>query len=108
MIDADNDNHITYVEYFKVIELYVCKGGNKPASLPKPEPQGKERFSKLRIHIWNALRRLFEAYVQGRTLLSNDAEVRGLVFAIIGELSQAEVTLLATGLLQLNFQVITF
>ena len=107
MVDADNDNHITYVEYFKVIELYVCKG-NKPAPLPKPEPQGKERFSKLRIYIWNALRRLYEAYVQGRSLQANDGELRSLAFAIIGELSQAEVTFLAAGLLQLNFQVITF
>jgi hypothetical protein len=106
-VDADNDNHISYVEYFKVIELYVCKG-NKPAVQPKPEPQGKERFSKLRIHIWNALRRLYDAYVQGRNLQVNDAELRGLVFAIVGELSQSEITFLAAGLLQLNYQVISF
>jgi hypothetical protein len=30
------------------------------------------------------------------------------VFAIVGQLSQAELTFLATGLLQLNYKVITF
>jgi hypothetical protein len=83
-VDADKDGYITYVEYFKVIELYVCKS-DKPVPLPKPIPdQGKERHSKLRIYLWNALRLLYDAYVQGRSLQVNDVELRGLVFAIVG------------------------
>lgn len=39
-VDKDNDNLITYVEYFKVIEIYVCKGNNIPAPQPEPQPTG--------------------------------------------------------------------
>ena len=86
-VDTDADGLITYVEYFKVIELYACRGKNEiPA--PKPVepvvPVGPERFSKLRIHIWSMLRRLYDAYVQGRCLCASDNEIKGLVFAIVG------------------------
>ena len=89
-VDKDGDNLITYVEYFKVIELYVCRGKNEiPPPPPPAEPVGPERHSKLRIHIWSMLRRLYDAYVQGRTLTVTDLELRHLVFAIVGELSQS-------------------
>ena len=52
-------------------------------------PQGKERHSKLRRHIWENLRRLYDAYVQGRCLTATDAEFRTLIQAIMGELSEA-------------------
>lgn len=106
-VDKDNDGLITYVEYFKVIEIYVCKG-NAPEPKPVPEPTGPERHSKLRIHIWNCLRRLYDAYVQGRCLEASDAELRELLFAIVGKLSLAEISFLSSGLLQLNYKVITF
>ena len=35
--DKDGDGCITYVEYFKVIELYVCKGKNE-VEAPPPAP----------------------------------------------------------------------
>lgn len=54
------------------------------------------------------LRRLYDAYVQGRSLAANDADVRQLVFAIVGELSQNELNFLSTGLMKLNYKVITF
>ena len=75
---------------------------------PPPEPVGPERHSKLRIHIWSMLRMLYDAYVQGRCLSATDVELRQLVFAIVGELSQAELNFLSTGLLQLNYKTITF
>lgn len=89
-VDTNADGFITYVEYFKVIELYVCKGSK--AVTPPPtttQPQGRERFSKLRIRIWSALRRLYDAYVKGRSLQANDVELKALIFAIVGELSQS-------------------
>lgn len=73
-----------------------------------PEPTGPERHSKLRIHIWNCLRRLYDAYVQGRSLEANDAELRELLFAIVGQLSLSELSFLSSGLLKLNYKVITF
>ena len=43
-VDKDADGFITYVEYFKVIELYVCRTGKEvpvESEPPKPkEPQG--------------------------------------------------------------------
>ena len=87
-VDKDGDGCITYVEYFKVIEIYVCRSKNEvPPPPPPAEPVGPERHSKLRIHIWSMLRRLYDAYVQGRSLTVTDLELRHLVFAIVGELS---------------------
>ena len=108
-VDKDNDGLITYVEYFKVIEIYVCKGNELPVvAKPEPEPTGPERHSKLRIHIWTCLRRLYDGYVQGRTIESSDGELRELLFAIVGKLSLAELSFLSSGLLKLNYKVITF
>lgn len=106
-VDKDADGLITYVEYFKVIEIYVCKG-NVPPPPPEPKPVGPERHSKLRIHIWTCLRRLYDAYVQGRSLEAHDNEIRDLIFAIVGQLSQAELGFLSAGLMKLNFKVIAF
>lgn len=82
-VDADHDGWITYVEYFKVIEIYVCKGGKVQAPVP-PAPVGPERHSRLRIYLWNLLKHLYDAHVQGRSLASNDNEVKLLIFAIVG------------------------
>lgn len=83
--DADKDGYITYVEYFKLIEIYVCKGSKAVTPTPPPPQQtGKERFSKLRIRIWSYLRRLYDAYVKGRSLQANDTELKALIFAIVG------------------------
>ena len=72
-VDKDNDNLITYVEYFKVIEIYICKAKSedeiKVVSPPVPPvPLGPERHSRLRIHLWGCLRQLYECYVHGRSL----------------------------------------
>ena len=107
-VDTNQDGYITYVEYFKVIELYVCKGSKAVTPPPPPQPQGRERFSKLRIRIWSALRRLYDAYVKGRSLQANDAELKALIFAIVGQLSQSELDFLTAGLLKSNFQAISF
>jgi len=92
-VDTDGDQLITYIEYFKVIELYACKGKHeipvcKPVEPVAPVepvvPLGPERLSKLRIHIWSMLRRLYDAYVQGRCICASDHEIKELVFAIVG------------------------
>ena len=106
-VDKDNDNLITYVEYFKVIEIYVCKGKDE-APVAKPEPVGPERHSRLRIHLWGCLRQLYEYYIQGRALEASDAELRRLIIAILGDLAEADITFLAAGILRVNFKTITF
>lgn len=85
-VNKNGDGFISYVEYFKVIEIYACRGKNEipPPPAPPAEPVGPERFSKLRIHIWSMLRRLYDAYVQGRCLSASDHEIKELVFAIVG------------------------
>lgn len=107
-VDKDEDGLITYVEYFKVIELYVCKGAEEKKEEKDSKPTGPERHSKLRAYIWTSLRRLYDGYVQGRSLQANDAEIRELLFAILGQLSLAELSFLASGLLRLNYKVISF
>ena len=110
-VDGDKDGLITYVEYFKVIELFICKGAGEASKVSEPVPpvnNGPERHSRLRKYIWLMLRKLYEAYVQGRSLLVNDVELKGLLFAIVGDLSGNEVTFIATGLHGLNFKTIEF
>jgi hypothetical protein len=51
---------------------------------------------------------LYDAHVQGRTLLADDAELKALLFAIVGQLSDNEVTFIASGLNKLNFKTISF
>jgi hypothetical protein len=51
---------------------------------------------------------LYDAHVQGRTLLADDAELKALLFAIVGQLSDNEVTFIASGLNKLNFKTINF
>lgn len=82
--DKDKDGLITYVEYFQIIDQYICKGASEakgeapPVAAvavvepPKPVDLGPERNSKLRIYIWAQLRKLYELYVQGRSLSAND------------------------------------
>lgn len=115
-IDVDEDSLITYVEYFKFIEKYVCRPANYkvPKSEERPKvdkdenPQGTERFSKLRRYIWDNLRRLYEAYVHGRCLSASDVEFRALIQAIIGNISDEETTFLCLGLLKHHFKNIEF
>jgi hypothetical protein len=52
--------------------------------------------------------RLYNAYVNGRTLSVNDHELRGLVIAILGELSENEITMLLGGLIKLADKTIQF
>jgi len=40
-VDTDGDEYITYIEYFKVIELYVCKGGKVVAPLRTTQLTGR-------------------------------------------------------------------
>jgi hypothetical protein len=46
--------------------------------------------------------------VQGRSLASNDKELRELLLAIVGDLSDNEITMISTGLLGLNWKTIEF
>lgn len=52
--------------------------------------------------------RLYNAYVNSRTLSVNDKELRGLVIAILGDLSEAEITFLLNGLFKLTDKTILF
>lgn len=52
--------------------------------------------------------RLYNAYVANRTLSVNDKELRGLVLAILGDLSEAEITFLLSGLFKLTDKTIQF
>lgn len=106
---------ITYVEYFQFIEKHICQtkaqyeGRIEPkVEAPKPVDLGPERFSRLRRWIWEQLLRLYNAYVSGRILSVNDKELRGLVLAILGDLSEAEITFLLNGLLKLTDKNIEF
>lgn len=88
-VDGDKDGLITYVEYFKVIEQYLCidtKAENKDKG-QEGKDKGPKRNSKLRQTVWERLRRFYNAYTQGRSLLANDAELRGLLLYIAGDLS---------------------
>jgi Ca2+-binding EF-hand superfamily protein len=52
--------------------------------------------------------RLYNAYIGNRTLSVSDKELRGLVIAILGDLSEAEVTFLLNGLFKLADKTIQF
>jgi len=52
--------------------------------------------------------RLYNKYVNSRTLSVNDKELRGLCLAILGEISETEITFLLNGLLKLADQTIQF
>jgi len=113
--DKDRDWLITYVEYFQFIEKHICQtkaqfeGKVEPkVEPPKPVDPGPERFSRLRRWIWEVLLRLYNKYVNSRTLSVNDKELRGLVLAILGDLSEAEITFLLNGLLTLADKSIQF
>jgi len=114
--DTDKDGLITYVQYFQIIETYVCKDPNytisksdkKIAEPPKEIDKGPARKSKLRRHFWVNLRKLYDAYVQGRTLNMNDIELNGLLYSIVGSLTHDEYSFLSYGLLQFNYQYIQF
>lgn len=98
-VDKDHDHLITYVQYFQAIEKFVCKDPRDDGRDKKDgAAEGIERHSKLRKYMWDNLRALYEAYVQGRTLEANDAELKALLFAIVGELSDNDVTFIASGL----------
>jgi Ca2+-binding EF-hand superfamily protein len=114
--DKDRDGLITYVEYFQFIEKHICQSKAqyegkveqpKPVEPPKKD-EGPERFSRLRRWIWEYLLRLYNAYVNSRTLSVNDKELRGLVIAILGDLSEAEITFLLNGLFKLTDKTILF
>lgn len=78
---------------------------------PPPAPVvdlGREWNSRLRLYIWTQLRKLYEAYVAGKHLTVNDQNLRGLVRAILGELSEIEITFLLNGLFKLDQGSIQF
>ena len=90
-VDKDQDGLITYGEYFQLIQQYICISKNeKPPVSEKVEgnvPKGNHKNSKLRKYIWDRLRRLYDAYAQGRSLLANDVELKALLLSITGDLS---------------------
>lgn len=51
---------------------------------------------------------MYNSYVNNRNLEVNDKELRGLVLAILGDLSEAEVTFLLNGLFKLTDRTIKF
>lgn len=54
------------------------------------------------------MRKLYEAYVAGKHLTVNDQNLRGLVRAILGDLSEIEITFLLNGLFKLDQGSIEF
>ncbi len=113
--DKDKDGLITYVEYFQFIEKYICQTKSQfegriesMKEIPKPVDPGPERFSRLRRWIWEQLLRLYNQYINSRTLSVNDKELRSLVVAILGDLSEAEINFLLNGLLKLSDKTIQF
>lgn len=64
------------------------KKPEKEESLVKTVDLGRQWNSKLRIYLWNQLRRLYDAYVSSKTLSVNDQELRGLITAILGNVSE--------------------
>lgn len=113
-VDKDQDGLITYGEYFQLIQQYICIPKNQQPPLPPKAPKdtgagkGNHKNSKLRRLIWSRLRRLYDAYAQGRSLLANDAELKALLLSIAGDLSENEITIIATGLAGLNWKTIEF
>ena len=110
-VDKDKDGLITYGEYFQVIEQYFCITKPSGPQAPPPvnnKPEGPERHSKLRKLIWERLRKLYHGYMQGRSLLNGDAELRALLLAICGELSDNEILLIGQGLDGLNYKNLQF
>jgi hypothetical protein len=107
-VDTDNDKLITYPEYFQVIQNYLCRNANWKEPKPQQPEQGQLRNSKLRRHIWEFLRKLYDSYVQGRSLSANDTELRGLLNFIVGDLSENDFSFIATGLSGLNWKTIDF
>lgn len=129
--DTDNDGYITYVQYFQVIQKYVCKnadykeansdkvglggntgnipiGGNGVGLNNNNLNQGPERKMKIRAWIWSQIRKLYDLYIQGRVLKASDAELKGLIHSITGELKESEHLVLFNGLNALASKNIEF
>ncbi len=45
---------------------------------------------------------MYEAYVLGKTLTINDQNLRGLVTSILGDLNEADITFILSGLFRLD------
>lgn len=60
--DKDNDNHITYKEYFSFIEKYVCRANVKEERAKLAPVTAKKYRSRIREFIWSQLRILFNKY----------------------------------------------
>ena len=104
--DKDNDALITYGEYFRVIEKYVCKDiKEKPDKAPVPE---KKWGSKLRRYLWIQLRLLYEAFTRGLQIQANAMKFRELLCAILGDLTEIELTFLMNGFVSFNHTYIDF
>jgi hypothetical protein len=92
-----------YAEYRKLPEKV-----HEPAGKIEVVNLGREWNSRLRRYLWSQLKKLYEAYVYGRNLTVNDENLRGLVKALLGDLSEVELTFLMNGLFKLDRGTIQF
>ena len=95
--DADRDNLITYVEYFNFIDKFICKSQsvlqaeNTRQPLPPveikpivaPVPTGRIYRSRLRLFIWETLRRLYLAFDYNNDGLLQTVEAKALITDIL-------------------------
>lgn len=75
-------SNLEFAEYQKSPEKV-----KQPEPAPVPVDLGREWNSRLRLYLWAQLRKLYEAYVHGKNLTVNDQNLRGLIRAILGEVS---------------------
>lgn len=78
-----------HVRYNLILEFAEYqKSPEKPSKVPevetKPVDLGRQWNSRLRLYLWAQLRKLYEAYVLGKSLTINDQNLRGLVTSILG------------------------
>lgn len=102
--DTDNDNHITYVEYFSFIDKFICKSPavikaekeNRPLPVVdiKPAvvvPQGRIYRSRIRLFLWETLRILYNNFDYNGNGQLEISEIIALVREILKLSSQKDI-----------------
>lgn len=90
---------ISYVKYLEIFEeSFNQKFGNYKPQLE--DTFGVLKKSRVIDHIWKNLRRLFDAYVQGRSLLATDQQLRRLISVIVEDKSESDFTFLLCNFLR--------
>ena len=95
--DADRDNLITYVEYFNFIDKFICKSQSvlqaeaqrKPLPpveikpIVAPVPTGRTYRSRMRLFLWETLRRLYLTFDYNHDGLLQTVEAKALITDIL-------------------------